>query len=86
MTYRTSYQTWWTEDEVTSGLLFDNEKQAVEKADKHDNAVVLMRRQHNQNQDNAWEDEEVEVIKGNHWNAYLDQITDVPVKERRGVR
>jgi len=83
MASATVYQVWHesSRTEATVGSKnFDNEQDAREHASDLDEYVILSRSQETRGEDKIWTDLNVEIVDGDYWSPYLDEITDVEVK------
>jgi hypothetical protein len=83
MAAATVYQVWHesSRTEATVGSKnFDNEQDAREHASDLDEYVILRRSQETRGQEKVWTDLDVEIVDGDYWSPYLDEVTDVEVK------
>jgi len=83
MASATVYQVWHesSRTEATVGSKnFDNEQDAREHASDLDEYVILSRSQETRGEDKIWTDLNVEIVDGDYWSPYLDEVTDVEVK------
>jgi len=80
----TFYQVWNPGQEgITNGSRkFNNEEDARERASDLDEYVILRRRQVSEDQEKIWTDRNVEIVEGDYWSEYLDEITDVEVDQQ----
>jgi len=84
MAAATVYQVWHesSRTEATVGSKnFDNEQDAREHASDLDDYVILRRSQETRGQEKVWTDLDVEIVDGDYWSPYLNEITDVEVKQ-----
>jgi hypothetical protein len=82
MAAATVYQVWHesSRTEATVGSKnFDNEQDAREHASDLDEYVILSRSQETRGEDKIWTDLDVEIVDGDYWSPYLNEITDVEV-------
>jgi len=82
MAARKFFQVWWeTQEGITNGSRkFENLRDARRLASELDEYVILKRSQETRGESKVWTDLNVEIVEGDFWDGYLDEITDVEVK------
>jgi len=83
MAARKFFQVWWeTQEGITNGSRkFENLPDARKLASDLDEYVILRRSQETRGGSKVWTDLNVEIIEGDFWDGYLDEIVDVEVKQ-----
>jgi len=82
MASATVYQVWHMNSEsraVVGSRKYNNEQDAREHASDLDDYVILKRSQETRGEGKVWADLNVEIVDGDYWSPYLDEITDVEV-------
>jgi len=80
----TFYQVWTpTQEGIARGSRkFESEQDARRRASDLDEYVILKRKQETRGEEKAWTDLKVQVVEGDFWSGYLDEITDVEVERQ----
>jgi len=83
MATATVYQVWYESsrtEAVVGSRKYNNEQDAKRRASSLDEYVILRRSQETRGEGKVWTDLDVKVVEGEFWSDYLDEITDVEVR------